>query len=99
RYDTGHSSLGATMSWSGATHSSPTNPAGTLDLGFGFGQCIPGSATAEKFTPHFNAVWERSTGQPGAFSFFEGVEFQMTERVAFDLSAQHVGASGSPRDH
>ena len=99
RYDSGHSSLGATVSWSGATHSSPTDPAGTFDVGFGLGQCLSGSPTAEKFTPHVNAVWERSTGQPGAVSVFEGIEYQMTDRIAFDLSAQHVGMSGSPRDH
>ena len=99
RYDGGHSSVGVTVGWSAATHSSPTNPAGVFDLGFGFGQNLPGSATLEKFTPHCNVVWERATGRSGALSMFEGVEYQMTARVAFDLSAQHFGVNSGTPDH
>ncbi len=99
RYDSGHSSLGATVSWSAATHSSPSNPAGVFDLGFGFGQNLSGSPTAEKFTPHCNVVWERPTGQPAAVSLFEGIEYQMTERIAFDLSAQHFALNNGSPDH
>ncbi len=99
RYDSGHNSMGTTFSWSAATHSSPTNPAGTFDVGFGYGRNLSGSPLAEKFTPHFNLVWERSTGQTSFVSLFEGVEYQMTQRVAFDLSGQHLGGSGQPRDH
>ena len=87
------------MSWSAATRSSDANPAGTVDLGFGYGRNLSGSPVAEKFTPHFNAVWEKPTGRAGALSVFEGCEYQMTERVAFDVTAQHFGIRGGPLDH
>jgi hypothetical protein len=99
RYDSGHSSVGATVGWSAATHSSPTNPAGVLDVGFGFGQNISGSDTAEKFTPHCNVVWEHATGIEAVLSVFEGVEYQMTGRIAFDLSAQHFAVNTRTADH
>src|SRR5205823_4083565 len=38
RYDFGQNSAGLTASWSGATHSSDSNPASTFDLGAGFGR-------------------------------------------------------------
>ncbi|MCC6391147.1 MAG: hypothetical protein IT167_11135 [Bryobacterales bacterium] len=99
RYDTGRNSMGATVSWSGATHSSATNPAATVDVGFGFGRQLQGSRLLAKLTPHGNVVWERSTGVRRVVSAFEGVEYQATERVAFDLSGQHFGAPGGGRDH
>jgi hypothetical protein len=97
RYDSGRNSAGVTVSWSAATHSSPTNPAGTFDVGFGYGRQLSGSW--EKLTPHMNVEWERSTGVASALLAFEGVEYQMTERLAFDLSAQHFATSGSAPDH
>jgi hypothetical protein len=99
RYDTGRNSIGTTVSWSGATHSSPSNPSGTVDAGFGFGRQLSGSHLLEKFTPHFNAEWEKSTGQPRAFLIFEGIEYQITEQLAFDISAQHFAVAGSATDH
>ena len=94
RYDSGRNSTGFTLGWSGATHSSVTNPAGTMDAGFGYGRNLSGSPFLEKFTPHFNAIWERSSGVSGTLALFEGVEFQMTERVGFDISGQHFGIHG-----
>jgi hypothetical protein len=38
RYDFGHNSAGLTFSWTGATHSSLSNPAGALDRGAEFGR-------------------------------------------------------------
>lgn len=99
RYDSGRNSTGLTLSWSGATRSSPDNPEGTLDAGFGYGRNLSGSALAEKFTPHCNAIWEKSTGQLSTVALFEGIEFQMTDRVAFDLSGQHFSVSGSSPDN
>jgi hypothetical protein len=29
---------------------------------------------------------------------FEGLEYQMTERLAFDIAAQQTAAAGTPRD-
>jgi hypothetical protein len=98
RYDSGRNSTGVSVSWSAATHSSPTNPAGTFDLGFGYGRQLSGSRTVEKFTPHFNAEWEKSTGLTRVLTAFEGLEYQMTERLAFDIAAQQTAAAGTPRD-
>ncbi len=99
RYDTGRNSLGATLSWSAATHDSATNRAGTWDAGVGFGRRLAASGTLGKFTPHMNAVWERSTGTERVISVFEGVEYQMTDKLAFDLSGQHLGLRGTMVDH
>ncbi len=97
RYDSGHNSTGMTIGWSGATHSSDSNPAGTVDVGFGFGHQLSGHF--EKLTPHVNAEWEKSTGKAKALLAFEGVEYQVSERLAFDLSAQHVAGAGNTPDH
>ena len=99
RYDSGRNSTGITVGWSGATHNSANNPAGTLDAGFGFGRQLSGSKLIEKFTPHINAEWERSTGTSSALLAVEGVEFQVTERLAVDFSAQHFATAGSAPDH
>ena len=87
------------MSWSGATHHTDSNPAGTLDLGMGFGRQLSGSNLLEKLTPHFNAEWEKSTGQNGALLATEGIEYQVTEQLAFDLAAQHSASAGRAPDH
>lgn len=99
RYDTGRNSLGATVSWLGATHDSALNPAGTWDVGTGFGRRLAASGLAGKFTPHVNALWERSTGSERVISVFEGIEYQMTERLAFDFGGQHFGVNGNATDN
>jgi len=99
RYDSGRNSTGATVSWSAATANSPSNPANTFDVGFGYGRQLAGSRLLEKFTPHFNAEWEKSTGAGRVLLAFEGIEYQITERLAFDLSAQHVALAGNAPDH
>ena len=78
RCDVGRNSIGGTFGWTGATHSSPTNPAGTYDAGFGFGRQLWGSGVVSRFTPHINGLWEKSTGQTRTLSAFEGVEYQAT---------------------
>jgi len=98
RYDTGRNSFGGTLSWSGATQSSATNPAGTIDAGLGFGRQLSGSPLLEKFTPHINAEWERSTGLPRGLLASEGVEYQITEHLAFDVAAQQSTGAGNPGD-
>jgi hypothetical protein len=70
-----------------------------LDVGFGYGRQLAGSRLLEKFTPHFNAEWEKSTGVGRVLLAFEGIEYQITERLAFDLSAQHVASAGNAPDH
>ncbi len=99
RYDSGRNSTGVTATWSGATHSSPNNPAGLLDLGFGYGRNLQGSPFLEKFTPHTNLILEKATGQQNTVALFEGIEFQMTERFALDLSGQHFSLNHGPADN
>jgi hypothetical protein len=99
RYDSDRNSVGATVGWSGATHSSASNPAGTFDLGFGFGRQLSGSHLLEKLTPHLNAEWEKSTGQNSALLAFEGIEYQVTEQLALDFAAQHFASAGRAPDH
>lgn len=99
RYDSGRNSSGITVGWSGANRSSATNPAGTLDAGFGYGRQLSGSRFLERFTTHINGEWERSTGSAPAVLAFEGLEYQVNGRWAVDLSAQHFATSGSAPDH
>jgi len=92
RYDAGHHSGGVTVSWTRATSPSSTNPAGTFDLGFGYGYAIG------KITPHANWVWERSTGLERQISIYEGVEYQITNPFAVDFTVQHLSLWGGARD-
>jgi len=92
RYDSGRHSGGVTISWSGATSTSTTNPAGKFDLGFGYGYALG------KVTPHVNWLWERSTGVERQISLFEGIEYQVNDPFAIDFSVQHVSLWGKARD-
>jgi hypothetical protein len=65
----------------------------------GFGRRLAASGVLGKFTPHVNAVWERSTGVARIWSVFEGVEYQVTERFSFDVSGQHFAVAGSTPDN
>jgi hypothetical protein len=98
REDIGGNSMGLTVSWTGATRSSASNPAGTWDIGGGFGRSLAAKGTLGRFTPHVNATWERSTGFEHSLSAFAGVECQITPRIAFDASGQRIGlTSGADR--
>jgi len=98
REDIGLNSLGATTSWSGATSSSASSPAGTWDFGVGYGRHLATTGALNRFTPHLNTVWERSTGFERTFSAFAGVEYQITSRVALDATGQRTGlTSGADR--
>ena len=92
-------SFGGTFGWSGATSVTDTNPAGQYDAGFGFGRQLSGSKFLERFTPHFNGDWEKPTGQGRALAAFEGIEYQATDRIAFDLSFQQFAVRHSAPDH
>jgi hypothetical protein len=91
REDLGLNNMGMTISWSGASASSTSSPAGTWDVGAGFGRHLATSGVLGRFTPHVNAVWERSTGFERSLSAFAGIEYQITPRVAFDASGQRIG--------
>jgi len=99
RYDAGRNSAGVTVSWSGATVASPSNPAGTFDAGAGYGRRLKASGFLGHFTPHGNVVLEKSTGVDRTVSLFEGVEYQITENFALDLSGQHFNVAGGTKDH
>ena len=94
REDIGLNSMGATLGWTAATTSSSVNPAGTWDFGLGYGRRLASRGPLGRFTPHLNAGWERSTGFERIASAFAGIEYQITERVAFDATGQRVGFSG-----
>ena len=94
REDIGLNSMGATVGWTAATTSSGINPAGTWDFGVGYGRHLASKGALGHFTPHVNAVWERPTGFDGIASAFAGIEYQITERVAFDATGQRVGLRG-----
>ncbi len=97
RYSRGLSNGGITMSWSGATRSSDTNPAGIYDLGFGFGRQLGKSGIWDNLTAHANAQLEKATGLRRTVSLFGGVEYQMTPRFSVDLSSQLINVSGGVR--
>jgi hypothetical protein len=99
RYDVGRSSAGVTVAWSSATHASDTNPAGTLDVGVGYGFRLRPSGPLGHLTPHTNWQWEKSSGTVRQISVFEGVEYQINDPVAVDFSAQHLNVWGGPIDH
>jgi hypothetical protein len=98
RYDVGRNSIGATATWTAATSPSPNNPSGTWDFGGGAGRRLAAQGVLGRFTPHVNAVLEKSTGFARNTSVFGGIEYQATERVAFDVSGQRLGWFGGGAD-
>jgi hypothetical protein len=98
RYDVGRSSAGVTFTWTGATNPSPTNPAGTFDLGAGYGFRLRPSGPLGHLTPHLNWLYEKSTGNGHQVSLFEGMEYQVTEPFAIDFAVQHISLWGNQPD-
>jgi hypothetical protein len=98
RYDVGRSSAGVTFTWSGATLPSPSNPAGTFDLGAGYGFRLRPSGPLGHLTPHLNWLYEKSTGNSHLVSLFEGMEYQVTEPFAIDFAVQHISLWGNQPD-
>lgn len=99
RYDAGQSSAGVTLGWTEANHVSATNPAGTVDLGFGYGYQLRPSGPLNHLTAHANWLYEKSTGVERQISISEGVEYQITDAVAVDFTAQHNTVWGGQVDH
>jgi hypothetical protein len=99
RYDIGRSSTGVTITWTAANRPTPSNPAATLDIGFGSGFRLKSTGLLSHLTPHFNTVYERSTGVERQISLFEGVEYQIVDAIAVDFSAQHLNVWGGQIEH
>lgn len=93
RYDRGVNTFSAAASWSGATVSSPTNPSGLFDITSGYGRKFG------RLTPYANVQLERGTGLPSQYSLFEGVEWQCTQRLSFDVGGQHYALNSTQTDH
>jgi hypothetical protein len=98
RYDAGRSSGGVTLTWTGANNPSPTNPAGTFDLGAGYGFRLKPSGALGHLTPHVNWLYEKSTGIGHQVSLFEGLEYQVTDPFAIDFAVQHISLWGNQPD-
>jgi hypothetical protein len=98
RYDVGRSSAGVTVTWTGATTASPSNPAGVIDVGAGYGFRLKPSGALGHLTPHVNALYEKATGSDRQISLFEGIEYQVTDPFSIDFSFQHIALWGGPRN-
>ena len=98
RYDVGKSSMGVTATWTGATSPSATNPAGTFDLGAGYGYHLKSAGALSHFTPHLNWLYEKSTGNTRQISLFEGMEYQVSDPVGLDFAVQHISLWGNQPD-
>jgi hypothetical protein len=84
RYDARNSSAGVTAQW----------VAGTVDFGAGYGRQF-----LNRLTAHANWQWEKSTGTARQILIAEGVEYQMSDPFAIDVSAQHQNLWGGHVDH
>lgn len=98
RYDRAGNSVGGTAGWSAGTSATDTNPAGVWDFGAGYGRRLARSGVLGRFTPHVNSLLEKSTGFERTLSVFGGVEYQITERLAFDVSGQRFSLIGGAPD-
>ena len=98
RYDGGGNTIGVIGSWTGATTASDTNPAGTWDIGGGFGRQLAAKGVWSKVTPHTNVTLERSTGFQKTLAVFGGVAYQFTDRFTADVSGQRFGLIGGGED-
>jgi hypothetical protein len=87
------------VGWSGATHSSTSNPAGILSTGFSYSRDLSGSRLLERLSPHLSAELLKATGYRNALFMFEGIEYQVTGWLSLDFYAQHYAAPRSAPDH
>ena len=99
RWDWGRNSLGTTLGWTAATHASPTNPSGIMDWSTGYGRRLAAGGAWRHLTPHTNLQVEKASGLTRQISVFEGIEYQITGRVALDFSGQHYGLGSGAVDH
>ena len=98
RYDGYGNSLGFTTSWTAGTRTSDANPAGAWDFGVGYGRRLGRVRFLRKLTPHVNVTAEKATGFDRTHAVFAGMEYQMTERFAIDVSGQRYYLNGGAAD-
>jgi hypothetical protein len=98
RYDRGLHSLGLTAGWTGASASSETNPAGVWDFVLGYGLQTGRSGLRAKITPHAEALLEKATGFGRTIGCTGGVEYQMSQRLAIDVTGVRLGLAGGNPD-
>jgi hypothetical protein len=99
RYDSGLNTAGVSVSWTGATSPSPTNPAGTLDLVGGYGRKLANAGAMSHLTPYGNVVYERSSGGFHGLSLVEGLEYQVNGKIAVEMATQQLNLYGSSLDY
>ena len=99
RWDWGRNSLGTTLGWTAATHSSPTNPSTIMDWSAGYGRRLAAGGAWGHLTPHANLQVEKASGVTRQISVFDGIEYQITGRIALDFSGQHYGLGSGAVDH
>ena len=99
RVDPGLNSIGGSVSWTGASQASDTNPAGIFDVAFGYGRKLGQQGLLQKLTLHANITVEKQTSLNRFFTMLEGMEYQLSDGFSLDLSAQHVGISTGTVDH
>ncbi len=87
RYDFGENSISGSFGWTGAT-------AVTADAISGFGRRVTRHITA-----YASVQWERSTSQPLFLSVFEGVEYEISSRLAANVYGQHYSLTHGLPDH
>jgi hypothetical protein len=68
-------------------------------VAFGYGFRLMPSGPLGHLTVHTNWQYEKSTGIERQISLSEGVEYQITDPVAVDFSAQHGSLWGGQTDH
>lgn len=98
RFDDHGNSIGITAGWTAATAASDTNPAGVWDFGIGYGRALGASGLLKRLTPHINVNLEKATGFAQTTSLFGGVEYQMNEHLALDVSGQRFSFIGAYPD-
>lgn len=99
RVENDRSQIGFASAWTGATHSSENDPAGTFDLSIATGTKLARTGPASAFSPHVSVQWEKSTGFGRLLTFTEGIEMQINKKLAMDLSTLQVRNGTGPADY
>ena len=99
RYDRGLGSIGATAAWSKATRPGAGTPADLAAIGLGGGVRLGSTGWRGKLTVNGNLLREQASGTTVAWSTFEGLEWEVTGRVAANVVVQQIDWRGVNRDH